>query len=100
MNVQVVTVEGTLQPDGTLQLDQKPKLSPGRVQVIVQPLPPPAAQRGLVEVMDDVRASQLARGFRRRTLSEMQADEAARLQDDDDYERRYEALWNCSTPQP
>jgi predicted DNA-binding antitoxin AbrB/MazE fold protein len=29
MNVQAVTVEGTLQPDGTLQLDQKPNLTTG-----------------------------------------------------------------------
>lgn len=32
-----IVVEGTLKPDGTLELDQKPNLSPGRVQVILRP---------------------------------------------------------------
>jgi hypothetical protein len=31
-----VVVEGTLKPDGTLELDQKPNLSPGRVTVILR----------------------------------------------------------------
>jgi len=33
-----VVLEGTLRPDGTLELDQKPDLPPGRVAVRVQPL--------------------------------------------------------------
>jgi len=32
-------MEGTIQPDGTLVLDQPTKLPAGRVQVIVQALP-------------------------------------------------------------
>ncbi|HEY7326208.1 MAG TPA: hypothetical protein VH592_01105 [Gemmataceae bacterium] len=31
-----IIVEGTLKPDGTLELDQKPNLSPGRVQVVLR----------------------------------------------------------------
>jgi hypothetical protein len=40
-----VEVQGTLPPDGTLMLDEKPKLPAGRVRVIVHvvaPAPPPA----------------------------------------------------------
>ena len=39
-----VILEGTLRADGTVELDSKPGLSPGRVQVALQPLPagPPA----------------------------------------------------------
>jgi hypothetical protein len=37
-------VQGTLKPDGTLELDQKPSLPPGRVTVVLQqqaePSPP------------------------------------------------------------
>jgi hypothetical protein len=33
-----VVVEGTLKPDGTLELDQQPKLAPGRVRVVLQPV--------------------------------------------------------------
>jgi hypothetical protein len=40
-----VVIEGTLLPDGTLELDQKPSLSPGRVTVVLrqesEATPPP-----------------------------------------------------------
>jgi hypothetical protein len=99
MNAQSVTVEGTLQPDGTLQLDQKPNLAPGRVQVVVQPLAPAGpAQRGIVEVMNEIRASQVARGYHGRSPAEMQADEAARHEEDEDYERRCNGLWGNPLP--
>src|SRR5215813_11895862 len=39
MSTTHVVVEGTLKPDGSLQLDSKLNLPPGRVQLIVQPLP-------------------------------------------------------------
>lgn len=91
-------VQATLKPDGTLELDQKPNLPPGRVQVIVQPLPPsPAARRGLVDAMDEIRRSQRARGYLGRTPEEMLAEEAARREDDEDYERRCEQ-WEGTPP--
>ena len=34
-----VVIEGTIQPDGTLVLDEPTKLPAGRVQVLVQSLP-------------------------------------------------------------
>jgi hypothetical protein len=36
MSLTEVVVEGTLKPDGKLELDQRPSLSPGRVKVILQ----------------------------------------------------------------
>ena len=36
MSVSEVILEGTLKPDGTLELDQKPNLTPGRVQVVLR----------------------------------------------------------------
>lgn len=36
MNPIEAIVEGTLQPDGTLVLDAKPNLSPGRVTVVLR----------------------------------------------------------------
>jgi len=39
MSATHVVVEGTPKPDGSLELDSKPNLPPGRVQLIVQPLP-------------------------------------------------------------
>jgi hypothetical protein len=37
MSREEIIVEGTLKPDGTLELDRKPNLSPGRVRVILRP---------------------------------------------------------------
>ena len=39
MSATHVVVEGTLKLDGSLELDSKLNLPPGRVQLIVQPLP-------------------------------------------------------------
>lgn len=44
MNPPEAIIEGTLQPDGTLVLDSKPDLSPGRVTVVLRQeaqAPPP-----------------------------------------------------------
>ena len=37
MSLQEIVVAGTLKPDGTLELDQKPDLPPGRVTVVLRP---------------------------------------------------------------
>ena len=39
MSLHEIVVEGTLKPDGTLELDQKPNLPPGRVQVVLRKSP-------------------------------------------------------------
>lgn len=36
MSLQEIVVAGTLKPDGTLELDQKPNLAPGRVMVLLR----------------------------------------------------------------
>jgi hypothetical protein len=36
MSLTEITVLGTLNPDGTVQLDEKPNLSPGRVTVVLR----------------------------------------------------------------
>ena len=36
MSLTETIIDGTLQPDGTLVLDEKPKLSPGRVTVVLR----------------------------------------------------------------
>ena len=56
MSLNEIVVEGILKPDGTLELDDKPGLSPGRVQVTVRSLSTSSTgQRGLVKVMDEIR---------------------------------------------
>ena len=83
-------VEGTLKPDGTLELDQKPSLSPGRVKVILQPAQagtPP--KRGLTGIIDEIRRSQQARGFQGRSAQEI---EAGLREGEDEYEQRMQAF--------
>ena len=36
MSLTEAVIEGTLKPDGTLELDEKPKLPPGRVKVVLR----------------------------------------------------------------
>jgi hypothetical protein len=51
-----IVVEGTLKPDGTLELDQKPNLSPGRVTVVLRQGPaPPAPQEDWFEFLQSAR---------------------------------------------
>jgi len=49
-------VQGTLKADGTLVVNQKLHLAPGPVLVTVQPMTP--RQRGLADVIDEIRQGQ------------------------------------------
>jgi hypothetical protein len=47
MSLSEVVIDGTLKADGTLELDKKPSLSPGRVTVVLRqqsPLAPPPGE--------------------------------------------------------
>jgi hypothetical protein len=90
MSVKEVVIEGTINADGTLQLDQKPSLSPGRVIVTLhQPQAGTPQKRGLAEVIDEIRQSQCARGFQGRSQEEI---EAGLREGEDEYEKRAQAL--------
>ncbi len=90
MNVSEVVIEATLKPDGTLELDQKPNLSPGRVTVLLQPAPArPTPKRGLADVIDEIRQGQQARGFQGRSAQDI---EAGLREGEDEYEQRMQAL--------
>ena len=89
MSLDEVIIEGTLKPDGTLDLDQKPGLSPGRVRVILQPASAnPPRQRGLADVIDEIRQGQQARGFQGRSAEEI---EAGLQEGEEEHERRMQA---------
>ena len=65
MSLTEITVQGTLNPDSTLELDQKPNLSPGRVTVILrqeaQPTPP---KEDWFQHLQRIRAEREAAGYR------------------------------------
>jgi hypothetical protein len=101
MSLTEETIDGTLQADGTLALDHEPTLQPGRVRVIIQAVPAtPARRRGLADTIADIQASRRAAGLQGKTAAEMQADEAARQADEDDYERQMETLWSQTRSGP
>src|SRR5438552_1818242 len=101
MSLSESIVEGTLKPDGSLELDQPPSVAPGRVQVTVKPLVSPTARRrGLVDVIDEIRRDQLARGYQGRTAEEMAVDEAERKAEEEDYDRRMQELWQQTQSGP
>lgn len=90
MSLSENVIEGTLKADGTVELDQKPSLSPGRVTVILQPAQVKTpGQRGLADVIDEIRTGQQARGFQGRSAKEI---EEGLREGEDEYEQRMQAL--------
>jgi hypothetical protein len=95
MSLDTIVVQGTLKPDGTLELDTKPALAPGRVQVTLQPVlagSPPKG--GLADTIEEIRLYQQAHGYQARTPEEMARDEAERRADEDAYEQRMQEIWS------
>jgi hypothetical protein len=74
MSLAEIVVEGTLKLDGTLELDQKPNLMPGRVQVTLVPLPELPANDPFWQRMQALWQGQKARGFVPRTVEEVEAE--------------------------
>ena len=89
MNVSETVVEGTIQPDGTLVLDEPTKLPAGRVQVIVQALPELPEGDPFWDMMKSIWADQKARGHVPRTADEVEAE---RLRTREDWEERQQAI--------
>jgi hypothetical protein len=94
-----VEVQGTLRVDGTLVLDQKPNLPPGRVRVTVQPAEAPA---DVMEVLQRIHAEQAASGHMPRSREQIDADIAAMRQEDEErlqeIERLHEEYQRGSAP--
>src|SRR4051812_43957308 len=67
-----VEVQGTLREDGTLVLDEKPNLPPGRVKVTVEPVPD-LTQTEIWQFFERIWAEQRARGHVPRTREQIDA---------------------------
>lgn len=88
MTIRAIEIQGTLREDGTLVLDDKPKLPPGRVRVTVEPVPD-LTKTEIGQFFERLWAEQRARGRVPRTKEEIDAElEAAREED----EERMQAL--------
>jgi hypothetical protein len=85
MSATHVVVEGTLKPDGSLELDDKLDLPPGRVQLIVQPLPDLPKDDPFWQMMQAIWAAREAAGLTPRDTKEVEGQRRA-LRDDVDQE--------------
>lgn len=85
-----ITIQGMLQADGSLKLDQAPNLPPGPVVVTVEAASTAStAKGGLADVIDEIHKGQLARGYQGRSGDEI---EASRQEGEGEYEERMKAL--------
>lgn len=74
MSLIEVVVDGTLRPDGTLELDQKPSLPPGRVTIVLrQESAPPHPTENLWQFMQRARHELEAAGSNFMNAEEVQA---------------------------
>lgn len=73
MSANAVEVQGTLREDGTLVLDRRPDLPPGRVKVTVQRVPPAEGEKPLLEFLKEIHAAQALRGHVPRSAEEIDA---------------------------
>jgi hypothetical protein len=70
-----IVVQGTLKPDGTLELDERPNLPPGRVRVtLVADAPAPGRAEDVWALLDRIRKEREALGLKGRTREEIDAD--------------------------
>jgi hypothetical protein len=92
MTTNAIELQGTLREDGTLVLDEKPNLPPGRVKVMVQTLNA-AEEDGndVLAVLDRIHTAQALRGHVPRSVEEIDAY-LAEMRDDDERGRMIEKI--------
>jgi hypothetical protein len=74
VNVSQVLVKGTLKADGSLELDERPSLPPGRVHVIVMPEPVPAVKEDTWSILERIWRERHEQGMRGRTADEVDVE--------------------------
>jgi hypothetical protein len=69
-----VTIKGTLKPDGTLELSQRPPLPAGPVEVLIRSVPVSGQQENWWQYLQRVRAELEATGHPFRSKEEIDAE--------------------------
>jgi hypothetical protein len=92
MNTTQIVVEGTVKPDGTLELDGNPTLPPGRVQVTLTPVPEAGAKEDVWTVLERIWAERKARGMSPRSRQEIDAEINALRDELEEHANQVEAL--------
>jgi hypothetical protein len=75
MPTNTVTVQGTVRPDGSLELSEQVALPPGPVQVTVLSLPDLPKDDPFWQMMEHIWSGQKARGHQSRTEEEIEEEQ-------------------------
>lgn len=86
-----VVVQGTLKPDGTLELSQPVNLPAGEVRVIVQPITAPSGESALT-VLERIWAERKAMGMPGRTKEQINADVQSMRDEWEERQRKLEKI--------
>ncbi len=92
MNSFEETIDATLDSSGQLHLTQQPQLPPGPVRVTIRAAAALKPERGLADVVREIRAEQVARGFHGMTTEELRQREAEMEAENDEYDREMERM--------
>lgn len=74
MSANTVVIQGVVKPDGTLELEGKLSLNPGKVQVTIVSIPPEFDEHPFWKIMREIWAGQQARGHVPRSVEEVEAE--------------------------
>ena len=92
MTPEQVEVRGELRPDGTLVLEEKPKLPAGRVKVVIQALETAGGAADPLAVLEQIWADRKQRGARPRSAQEIDAELNAMRDEWDDHQQALERI--------
>ncbi len=98
MNIIEETIEAILDSNGQLQLTQKPRMPPGPVQLTIRATAATRPSRSLADVLREIRADQVARGFHGLTTEQLRQREAEVEAENDEYDREMERLGALPPP--
>ena len=98
MNLIEETIEATLDSNGQLRLTHPTRLLAGPVRVTIRAAAPVVHRRGLADVIREIRADQVARGFHGLTTEQLRQREAEVEAENDEYDREMERLGALPPP--
>jgi hypothetical protein len=85
------TIEATLESDGHLELNHKPQLAPGPVQVTIRSMSMTSSKGGLADLLRELAAEQRARGFAGLSPAELHQFDVNRQNEDEERDLEQES---------
>lgn len=98
MKVIEETFEAILDSNGQLCLTHASRMPPGPVRVTIRAAAALEPQRGLADVIREIRADQVARGFHGLTTEQLRQRESEIEAENDEYDREMEKIGALPPP--